>query len=93
MNVEELAQMMLDEQERQGYRRDPSVFMRDLTSGRDRCGFSWELSEKGIDYWRSILGFGADITLKMAILREFDRLFIGESPKETFVIDNETFVL
>ena len=46
---------MLDEQEKQGNKRNPNIFKKDIAAGRTIRGFTWRLSNKGHDYWSNVL--------------------------------------
>lgn len=46
----EIQQRMLDEQERQGYQRNPYEFMESVAGG-----FAWSKSVDGSDFWKKIL--------------------------------------
>jgi hypothetical protein len=49
----EIQQRMLDEQERQGYQRNPYEFMEGITGG-----FLWSRSVEGGDFWKKIITDG-----------------------------------
>ena len=49
-----IVEKMLDEQEKQGNKRDSSVFRDNLFAAKDKCGFDWYNSKNGYDYWKKI---------------------------------------
>ena len=53
-----IVEQMLDEQERQGNKRDVKMFETRYTRFKLNNGFDWEFSEKGNDYWFDILVMG-----------------------------------
>ena len=51
----EIQERMLDEQERQGNKRDAEVFVECIYSARLQGGFLWAQSVEGTDFWTEIL--------------------------------------
>ena len=51
----EIQQRMLDEQERQGNKRDAEVFKERVIADDRGGGFAWEDSEEGLDFWKKII--------------------------------------
>lgn len=69
----EIQEKMLEEQVRQGNKRDPDVFIRSIISGRNNGGFSWGDCGNYSDYfWRDVLSDG-----------KFD-VFYSKYPKNYF---------
>lgn len=68
---QEIVEAMLDEQVRQGNKRDVTVFEHDRTSGRSRRGFTWSLSADGQTFW-----------LRVIENKRFD-IFFDKYPKKT----------
>jgi len=58
----EIQQRMLDEQERQGNKRDAKVFEEDTSAGIGEGGFTWSESGEGHDFWNKILTYGNFVT-------------------------------
>ena len=50
-----VVQAMCDEQVKQGNPFNPSVFRVDMLADKSRGGFTWEDSEKGLDFWCEII--------------------------------------
>lgn len=51
----EIQQRMLDEQVRQGNKRDAEVFKERVIADDRGGGFAWEDSEEGLDFWEKII--------------------------------------
>ncbi|MGL5732284.1 MAG: hypothetical protein ACRCX5_14340 [Bacteroidales bacterium] len=51
----EVVQAMVDEQVRQGYKADVSVFQKCRTAGAGSNGISWNLTENGYSFWCDII--------------------------------------
>jgi hypothetical protein len=54
----EIQERMLDEQERQGNKRDAEVFERRTTADTSQGGFDWPQSVDGFDFWDKIVFSG-----------------------------------
>ena len=54
----EIQERMLDEQVRQGNKRDAKVFEVDTSAGGSDGGFVWEDSVEGYDFWEEIIRSG-----------------------------------
>lgn len=55
---EEIQKRMLDEQVRQGNKRDAKVFEEDTSAGSLEGGFLWETSVDGFAFWNKIISYG-----------------------------------
>ena len=54
----EIQERMLDEQERQGNKRDAEVFEENIMAASLKGGFAWADSVEGHVFWREIIGSG-----------------------------------
>lgn len=54
----EIQQRVLDEQVRQGNKRDAEVFEKDTSAGIGEGGFTWSESGEGHDFWNKVLTYG-----------------------------------
>lgn len=52
---EEVVEKMLDNQEKQGNKRDVFVFEKYLTSDKSNKGFSWGYSEENQNFWNEVI--------------------------------------
>ncbi len=92
-----VANQMLDAQVKQGNKRDPSVFVYDLTANQKQGGFTWVASPY-INHAGTYLGW-SDLVLgsyrQTEMLRRAFKKLVKESGQktETHTIGNETIVL
>lgn len=54
----EVVQKMVEEQIKQGYSADVSVFQKGATFGMEDGGFEWIETEDGYDFWDDVIGMG-----------------------------------
>lgn len=55
---QEIVEKILDEQERQGNKRDVSVFEKKAEAQLEDGGFDWESTNQDYLFWESILSYG-----------------------------------
>ncbi len=90
VRARELVNLMLGEQEAQGNPRDYTIFYKELEQGATAGGFTWEDTEDGQEYWEEIIQ-GDDREAIQFVLNE---MFLQDNPPtETFIINNETFIV
>jgi hypothetical protein len=51
----EIVEKMLEEQEKQGNKRDVSVFERILSTSYSNGGFTWDLTKENNQFWKEVL--------------------------------------
>src|SRR5690554_5185492 len=77
----EIQERMLDEQEKQGSKRNPDVFRKYLYSGVGHKGFNWDETDDGHDFWVSVLDGDFDCFFKRYPKKEEELLELEEEEK------------
>lgn len=85
----EIVEAMLDEQERQGNKRDVRVFEEYRDTTGDDGGFDWDVSDKGFDVWFDVI-----TDRNYARFYETPKRIINKSEiAEKFGIDVDSFIV
>lgn len=79
----EIQEKMLEEQVRQGNKRDAIPFMKNTMAGKANGGFSWAESKDGHRFWPQIIAHGD--------YYEFNKRYPNEYPKVMWVSMSEDF--